>query len=172
MRLLSSSSDDANTGAAQLSYLQLLLALFSPIFVLLITIYLKLDLADKFVVSVIRSMAQLALTGAVLLEFIFSLQNLYFVLGYLMLMTLLAAIEVIARQGRTYKGHYIDSVLSILIGGGIVGTYGTLVVFIPEPWWNPRILVPTCGMIIGNAVSGPSLAVERLVILRFQHVLI
>jgi putative ABC transport system permease protein len=44
----------------------------------------------------------------------------------------------------------------------MVGTYGTIIVFNPDPWWDSSVMIPTAGMIIGSAVSGPSLAVERL----------
>jgi len=31
-----------------------------------------------------------------------------------------------------------------------------------EPWYDPRYLIPLAGMIIGNSMTGASLAVERL----------
>jgi putative ABC transport system permease protein len=31
-----------------------------------------------------------------------------------------------------------------------------------EPWYDPRYLIPLAGMVIGNSMTGASLAVERL----------
>lgn len=94
-------------------------------------------------------------------------------------MSLIAALEATSRQVRTYNGHYIDSLISILSGGGFFGIIcksfqqfhdfesifyfilGSILVFQPSPWWDPRVIVPTVGMLIGNSISGPSVAVDR-----------
>ena len=43
-----------------------------------------------------------------------------------------------------------------------MGAYASCVVFRPVPWWDPRVVVPTTGMILGNSISGPSVALDRL----------
>jgi ABC-type multidrug transport system fused ATPase/permease subunit len=43
-----------------------------------------------------------------------------------------------------------------------MGLYGTFFVFSSTPWWSPQVMIPTCGLIIGNTVSGPAVVVERL----------
>jgi putative ABC transport system permease protein len=149
------------TGAAPLSFLQLSLALLAPISIYVISIYLKLDFGHKILISVFRTIVQLLLAGYVLLSFIFSIQSPYIVITYLFVMAMIASLEVMTRQTRTYKGQYFDSLCAILMGGAVMGAYGTVVVFNPKPWWNPQVMVPTTGMIIGSAISGPSLAVER-----------
>eukprot|EP00597_Dinobryon_sp_UTEXLB2267_P004529 CAMPEP_0170060906 /NCGR_PEP_ID=MMETSP0019_2-20121128/2678_1 /TAXON_ID=98059 /ORGANISM="Dinobryon sp., Strain UTEXLB2267" /LENGTH=563 /DNA_ID=CAMNT_0010266613 /DNA_START=294 /DNA_END=1985 /DNA_ORIENTATION=+ len=77
-------------------------------------------------------------------------------------MVLIAALEATARQVRTYNGHYYDSLVAVVVGGACVGAYGAVVVFHPIPWWEPHIMIPTCGMIIGNSISGPAVSVDRL----------
>ncbi|KAM3103274.1 ABC transporter permease [Phormidesmis sp. 146-12] len=32
-----------------------------------------------------------------------------------------------------------------------------------EPWYNPQYIIPMLGMILGNALTGTSLAPDRLV---------
>jgi putative ABC transport system permease protein len=98
----------------------------------------------------------------VLLDFIFSLHNPFIVFGYLTIMVLIAALEATGRQVRTYQGHYVDCLISSAVGGGFVGIYGSAIIFHPNPWWSPAVLIPTSGMVIGFSVSGPAIAVERL----------
>ena len=51
---------------------------------------------------------------------------------------------------------------SILIGcGGATFFLANLVIGI-APWYDPRYLIPLAGMIIGNSMTGASLAAERL----------
>jgi len=51
---------------------------------------------------------------------------------------------------------------AILFGcGGMTFFFCTLVIGL-EPWYDPRYLIPLAGMVIGNSMTGASLAVERL----------
>jgi putative ABC transport system permease protein len=50
----------------------------------------------------------------------------------------------------------------MLIGcGGMTFFFCTLVIGL-EPWYDPRYLIPLAGMVIGNSMTGASLAAERL----------
>lgn len=74
--------------------------------------------------------------GYLLLKAIFSMRNPIFVVLYLVVMVLIAALEATARQVRTYNGHYYDSLVAVVIGGACVGAYGAVVVFHPIPWYR------------------------------------
>ena len=45
-------------------------------------------------------------------------------------------------------------------GGGTI--FFCLLVIGPDPWYDPRYLIPLAGMIIGNSMNGAALAAERL----------
>eukprot|EP01035_Chromulina_nebulosa_P020015 gene20015-25990_t len=75
-------------------------------------------------------------------------------------MTYVAALEASASKERTYKGHFNDSLISLLVGGTIFGFLFSIIAFSPSPWWQPQVIVPTVGMIVGNAISGPAVAVD------------
>lgn len=147
----------------ELPPLNLALALLCPLTVLAFSYKLGLNIERKIVISVTRTIVQLLLAGYVLLSFVFSLHSPFAVAAYLLMMSLIASLEVTSRQVRSYHGHFMDSLKAVLLGGGVIGAFGGVVVFHPSPWWNPHIIVPTCGMIIGNSISGPSVAVDRLV---------
>ena len=105
------------------------------------TKYLRLNMALTIFITVIRTIVQLLLLACVTLSIIFSIQSPILVVAYLLFITFIAAYEVMNRQTRTYVGHYLDSFCAVLMGGGVVGSYGTIVVYNPSPWWNPRIMV-------------------------------
>ena len=56
-------------------------------------------------------------------------------------MMLIAAVEATSRQARTYPGHFLDSLAAVILGGGVVGAFGAVVIFNPDPWWKPSIMV-------------------------------
>ena len=92
-------------------------------------------------VSVSRTIIQLLLAGYVLLSFIFSMNSPVYVLMYLTIMMLIAAVEATSRQVRTYPGHFYDSLWAVVLGGGVIGAFGAIVIFNPDPWWNPHVMV-------------------------------
>ena len=134
-------NSDTKYGANPLSILQLLLAFAAPMAIMLFSIHLRLNMALTIFITVIRTIVQLLLLACVTLSIIFSIQSPILVVAYLLFITFIAAYEVMNRQTRTYVGHYLDSFCAVLMGGGVVGSYGTIVVYNPSPWWNPRIMV-------------------------------
>lgn len=156
------SSSHHESSAKPIAPFRLALTLLGPLILILISRHLELGLERKVFLGIFRSSVQLLFLGFVLLGFIFSLHNPFVVFTYLTMMLLIAALEATGRQVRTYKGHYLDCLISSVVGGGFVGIYGSAVIFHPNPWWSPAVLIPTSGMIIGNSVSGPAVAVERL----------
>ena len=153
---------DSGGGSAPLSLPRLFFSLCVPLVVVVFSYKLKLQLEQKLLIATIRSIVQLFLAGYVLLGFIFASKSLVMVLLYLSMMISIAAVELTSRQVRTYDGHFRDSLTCICMSGGVIGIIGSIVVFNPVPWYEPSIFVPTAGMLIGNSISGPALAVDRL----------
>ena len=136
-----SNSHDIISGASPLSIFQIILALLAPFAVLLLSIHLKLGIASTIFVTVLRTIVQLLLLACVFLSIIFGFKSPFLVVAYLIFISFIAAYEVMNRQTRTYSGHYFDSLCAVLMGGGLVGVYGTIVVYNPSPWWYPQIMV-------------------------------
>ena len=151
-----------STPTEALPIVSLLLALLCPISVIFLSLYLKLDIAQKITISVTRTIVQLLFAGYLLLGFIFDLRNPFVVLLYLLVMAIIAANEVISRQTRIYEKQFQDAFTGVICGGLFIGLFGSVVVFHPNPFWEPHIIIPTCGMLIGNSISGPSLAIEKI----------
>jgi putative ABC transport system permease protein len=107
--------------------------------------------------------AQLLLIGFVLRS-LFARVSLGWVacLGFLMLIA--AAREVVARQQRHLTGGWgygIGSV-SMFISSFTVTILALTVIVGADPWYSPRYAIRLLGMLLGNTMTGISVALERL----------
>ena len=118
-------------------------------------------LAGDLVVGGVRTVVQLALVGYVL-AWIFALDRWLPVLTVLGVMLTAAAWTAAGREGGRSPRLLGVMTLALLLGSGLTLVYVSTLVVQVEPWYNPRYLIPLFGMIIGNAMNGAALAVERL----------
>lgn len=111
--------------------------------------------------SGLRMFVQLLVVGYVL-HLIFALKTPLPVLLILIVMVGFA-VQTIGARVQTKMPHFYRVVgTAILFGcGGMTFFFCSLVIGL-EPWYDPRYLIPLSGMIIGNSMTGASLAVERL----------
>ena len=111
--------------------------------------------------SGLRMFIQLLVVGYVL-HLIFALKTPLPVLLILIVM-IGFAVQTIGARVKTKMPHFYRVVgTALLFGcGGMTFFFCSLVIGL-EPWYDPRYLIPLAGMIIGNSMTGASLAVERL----------
>ncbi|MEX0760175.1 MAG: iron export ABC transporter permease subunit FetB [Tistlia sp.] len=128
-----------------------------------LSIRLRLGLAQQIGVAAGRMVVQLLLVGLVL-KAIFAAGSPWLTAGVALLMVGFAAREGWARQERRLAGPWGWG-----LGGGAIAFAGSLVIVVglaalirPEPWWSPRFALPLFGMILGNALTGVSLALDSL----------
>ena len=112
-------------------------------------------------IAALRMGFQLFAVGYVL-HLIFALKSAALVLLILLLMTGMAVHTVAGRIKEKMPGFYRVVGSAILVGCGGGTFYFCLVVIGLDPWYEPRYLIPLAGMIIGNSMTGASLAAERL----------
>ena len=112
-------------------------------------------------IAALRMGLQLFAVGY-LLHLIFALDSAALVLLVLLLMGGMAVHTVAGRIKEKMPNFYriVGSAMLCGCGGGTI--YFCLLVIGPDPWYDPRYLIPLAGMIIGNAMTGASLAAERL----------
>lgn len=125
-----------------------------------ISLLLGLGLERRLLIAAVRMIVQLTLVGF-LLRWIFEINSLLAVLAIVSLMTVIAGTSAVQRVERSYAGVYQSSLLSVWASSWIVVAVGTLLVVQPSPWWQPQYLIPMAGMILGNALSGVSLGLDR-----------
>jgi putative ABC transport system permease protein len=111
--------------------------------------------------SGLRMFVQLLVVGYVL-HLVFALESALPVLLILIVM-IGFAIQTIGARIQDKMPHFYRVVgTAILFGcGGMTFFFCTLVIGL-KPWYDPRYLIPLAGMVIGNSMTGATLAVERL----------
>jgi putative ABC transport system permease protein len=115
---------------------------------------------DMLIASV-RMFAQLLAVGYVL-KVIFALDNPWSVMLILVVMLAFAVQMTVARVQHRMPGIYKVVGGALLFGCGMTTfIFCTLIIGL-TPWYDPRYLIPLAGMIIGNSMTGSSLAAERL----------
>jgi putative ABC transport system permease protein len=128
---------------------------------LILSIRLQLRLEKQLWIGSVRMTVQLLLIGYIL-NWIFTLQSAWLVLGVTLLMTLLAGQSAVSRTKRRYPGMFWNSVVSIFASSALmIGVIVTSIIRV-EPWYSPQYVIPMLGMILGNALTGISLALDRL----------
>lgn len=112
-------------------------------------------------VAAVRMGLQLFAVGYVL-HLVFAIKSAALIL-LLLLMMGGVAVHTVAGRVREKMPHFYRVVgTAILVGCGGGTFYFCLLVIGLDPWYEPRYLIPLAGMIIGNSMTGASLAAERL----------
>lgn len=127
----------------------------------LLSLIMRLGLERQLLVAAVRSVVQLLLIGYVL-AWVFAHDYLYVVLPIMAVMTLIAGVSASGRGARTYAGQKIDSIVSIWLSSWLVAAIGLFAVIRVHPWYEPQYAIPILGMILGNTLTGVSLAMERM----------
>ena len=121
---------------------------------------LRLGLGRTILVAGVRMTAQLLLVGLIL-GWIFSLQTPLPVVAIGLVMTLLAGQAAVSRSKERYARIYVDSFIAVFGSSFLLSGLALAGIIQVRPWWNPQYAVPILGMVLGNTLTGVSLALER-----------
>jgi putative ABC transport system permease protein len=121
---------------------------------------LRLQLERRLFYASVRTAAQLALVGLVL-GAVFALRTVWSVLAIASTMTVVAGISAARRAPRRYAGMSLDAIASVWTSAWLVAAYALFVVLRPEPWHAPEFAIPLVGLILGNTLTGISIALDR-----------
>lgn len=127
---------------------------------LVISYTLRLGLEQRLWIASVRMVVQLLLVGYIL-EWVFTLRDPLWILLVAFTMTAMAGRASVSRTRRRYDNIYWNSLLSILGAATIVTGLTVRGVIRVDPWYDPQYLIPLLGMILGNALTGTSLALDR-----------
>jgi len=144
-----------------LSWLDLTLAGGLILMAVALSRWQRVGMGRELVIGALRTVVQLSLVGYVLV-YIFAWDRWYLVVLALLVMLAVAAWTAGARQDRPTRRLYGVLSVAMLIGSGLTLIYVGALVVRPDPWYDPRYLIPLFGMIVGNAMNTASLAAERL----------
>ncbi len=123
----------------------------------------RLGITRSLLIAAIRTVIQLALIGLVL-EALFASSAFYWVALLALVMLLVAGRGVVARQGRRLQGWWAFGIGTgaMFVSSFTVTILALTVVIGPDPWYAPQYAIPLLGMMLGNTMTGVSLALDRL----------
>lgn len=126
-----------------------------------VSLVLRLGVTGRLAVAALRTVVQLALVGLVL-EWVFSVDRWYVVLALLATMVVNAGIAAVRRTGRRFPGIFRTGLFAVTVSGVLVTFVVAEGVVRVAPWYDPRYLIPLMGMVLGNALTGISLCLDRI----------
>lgn len=123
----------------------------------------QLGFSRSLLINAVRMTLQLLLIGFVL-ELLFQHATLGWVALLACIMLLFAGREAMARQRRRLRGWWSYSLGTgaMFISSFAVAMLALAVLVRPEPWYQPQYAIPLLGMLLGNTMTGISLALDRL----------
>lgn len=135
-------------------------------FVLLLLLIVKvkgINREKEIIISCFRMSIQLVLTGYILV-YIFDNPNAFYTVIIILLMEIFSIHSIIKRIKVKLSPKLKKVIaLSMIIGTTTSLLFFVLVVINVSPWYDPRYFIPLAGMLIGNAMTGISLGITRLV---------
>lgn len=151
------------TGAVTIDNLHIGLAAMALLITGALSVAMQLGLARSLFIAATRMLVQLSLV-ALVLTWVFAQDSLYIVVGILLLMGAFATYEIRARQKVPFAGWWSLGLGGLpMIGVGMIVLGFTLTTVIgPDPWYAPRYAIPLFGMLLGNSMTGVSLALDQM----------
>jgi len=121
----------------------------------------RLGQVKPLAIAVVRLVVQLWLLGIVLTA-IFSANNPWIVVLAATVMLTVAAHTVGSRQPKSRWLIRLEALAAMGLGIAVTMAISVKLALRLEPWYSPSTFIPLFGMILGNSVTGISLAAERL----------
>lgn len=147
--------------AAPISYLGLVIAAALVMIPALIAFVLRLGLLSRLAIASLRTVVQLALIGLVL-TWVFAHRQWYWAAALVASMVINAGIAAVRRTERRFPGIWLSGLVAVTVSS-VLTTFVVVEVVIGTPgWFEARYVIPLLGMVLGNALTGVSLCLDRL----------
>lgn len=122
---------------------------------------LRLQMTRSLLVAALQSVVQLGLLGF-LLDRLFAVESPIWVVLWLTVMVTAATRAALARPTHAVSGVAAMTWLGLALTALATTFAVTSLVLDTTPWWQPRVVVPLCGMLLGNALNGIALTLDSL----------
>lgn len=146
-----------------LSIAELVIAALGVIVIAFLSWRQRIGLERGLLIAAARTAIQLLLVGLVL-RVLFSNASLPAVGAIAIVMLLLAGREVRARPQKRIRGWpgYGIGTFSMFVSSFTVTIFALATIIGPDPWYMPQYAIPLLGMVLGNTMTGISVALDRL----------
>nr|WP_321464963.1 iron export ABC transporter permease subunit FetB [uncultured Desulfobulbus sp.] len=124
---------------------------------------LRLGLGKNLAVAAVRTTVQLLLIGQIL-RLLFAHVHIAYMVLISLVMLATAGREIVARQRRALKGiqGWLIGSGSLFLSSFTVTLLALTVIIGQQPWYTPQYAIPLLGMMLGNAMSGVALSMDRM----------
>ncbi|MFP4145920.1 MAG: ABC transporter permease [Phycisphaeraceae bacterium] len=150
-----------NEGAIELSALDVGLAALLVLVAGAVSLALRLRLEGRLAIASLRTVAQLLLVGYIL-RWVFDLQSPLLIAAVVAVMLVAASFAAVRRPSRAYPGVTVRALVTLVLTGILTVYIVTGLIIDAQPWYRPQYLIPLLGMILGNSLTGISLALDTL----------
>lgn len=149
------------TSAVPIAPWQLAIASLLIVLTGALSLALRLGLERSLAIAALRTVVQLSLIGYVL-KWIFAVDNPLILLVAMTAMIAVAAHAAIGRSKHIYAGILERSFVSLFFSGLLTTFIVTAAIIQIRPWYHAQYVIPLLGMILGNGLTGISLALDAL----------
>ncbi|MCA9597914.1 MAG: iron export ABC transporter permease subunit FetB [Myxococcales bacterium] len=126
-----------------------------------VSVALRLGLEKKLGVAALRTVVQLLLVGYVL-EWVFRIEQPVVLAGVLLVMTAAAGRAAVQRSSRSFAGARLGAFFTLVLTGLSTTFTVTAIIVGVRPWYHAQYVIPLLGMVLGNSLTGVSLALDSL----------
>lgn len=148
-------------GAIALGYVELAMATGLVVIAGLVSLGLRLGLEKKLAIGAVRTIVQLLAVGYVL-RWVFGIDGPALLFVALFLMIAAASRAAVGRSKRVFPGAYAGAFVTLVLTGLVTTFTVTTLIIGVEPWYRPQYVLPLLGMLLGNGLTGISLALDTL----------
>lgn len=149
------------TGALSLGPMQIAIASSLVVFCGVVSLILQLRLERQLAVAAIRTVVQLLLVGYIL-KYVFVVKNPWLIAAVVGVMVGFAGNAATSRSKYRYRGMRSHSIVTLVVSGLLTTYIVTAAIVQVHPWYRPQYLIPLLGMILGNSLTGISIALDQL----------
>ncbi len=149
------------SGALPLGYFELGVAALLVLCAGFVSVFFRLKLEQKLAVASLRTVVQLLLVGYVL-AWVFRIDSPWVLFGVLGIMTAAAGRAAVARSSRRFAGAELGAFATLVLTGLVTTFTVTGVIIGVQPWYHAQYVIPLLGMVLGNSLTGVSLALDGL----------
>lgn len=146
----------------QLQITQLVAAYLFVVIVMIMASIKRIDRQKLMVIASIRMTLQLILAGYVLI-YLFEAQSFFYTILFFIVMEIFAIITIIKNAPTKLNTSFKKTIaIAMFISTSICLAYFMLIVIQIKPWYDAQYLIPIGGMLIGNSMTGITLATSNL----------
>ena len=144
-----------------ISWVQLALFFLMLCIPLLINRYYQLTMTKEVLIAVSRMAVQLLLVG-LYLQYVFSINNLFVNIGWIILMILIGSSAIIGKAKLPKRAMFSPVVCGLSIGLLPLMLVLCYIIIQPQPVYSAQYVIPLAGMLLGNSLSSNIVALQNL----------